>query len=101
MGRTVPAFTPVKAAVPPASSSRASTGSGTVSVPTQMSTRSPAVRAAAATVSRPGPVSLSHVHPAHAERGKLAAQPGVSLTRQDQRNRHAALPAAQAAVTSA
>ena len=53
---TVPAFTPVKAAVPPTSSSLASTGSGTVSAPTQMSTRSPAARAAAATVSRPGPV---------------------------------------------
>ena len=72
------AVTPVKAAVPPASSSLASTGSGTVSVPTQMSTRSPADRAAAATVSRPGPVPSpfvprGHVHPAHAERGKLAA----------------------------
>src|SRR6516164_3112098 len=53
--RAVRAVTPVKAAVPPARSSLASTGSGTVSTPTQMSTRSPAARAAAATVSRPGP----------------------------------------------
>src|SRR5262249_12181041 len=54
-GGGVRAVTPVKAAVPPARSSLASTGSGTVSAPTQMSTRSPAARAAAATVSRPGP----------------------------------------------
>ena len=46
---------PVKAAVPPAPSSRARTSSGGESSPTQMRTRSPAARAAAATVSRPGP----------------------------------------------
>ena len=69
----------MKAAVPPAASSRASTGSGTASAPTQMSTRSPAVRAAAATVSRPGPGPLGRVHPAYAEGGELAAQPGVGL----------------------
>ena len=104
VGLTAPAFTPVKAAVPPAPSSLASTGSGTVSAPTQMSTRSPAARAAAATVSRPGHGLFGRVDPTHAKSGKLAAQPGLSLVqvpRQDQRYRHAVLPAAQAAVTRA
>ena len=49
---------------------------------------------------RSGP--FGHVDPAHAEGGELAAKPCVSLTRQDQRNRHSCPPSGHpAAATSA
>ena len=48
---------------------------------------------------RPG--LFGRVDPAHAKGRKLAAQPRVGHARQDQRYRHAVLPAAQAAVTRA
>ena len=77
-----PTFTPVKAAVPPAPSNLARISSGTAFAHADQDALAGGPRRGS-DGQQAGPGPVRHIYPAHAQGGKLTAQPRVCLARED------------------